>query len=226
MRNADETAPVRAVGNYEESKARSEEIALEFHRERGLSVTVVRPCWSLGPRARRHIPLMVDYIGHGKLPILGRGDNVMSFVDPRDAAEAMVLAAERPEAAGQIYHVTNDDNSFTQAGLYGLVAEELGVAPPRTHVPLPLALLVGWVGEKWALLWRWDDAPMLTPLRVNFLARPRYFDCGKAKRELGYRPRFTLRESIRDAIAWYQEKKAVPASPSGHRELDLKPSMS
>src|SRR5262245_24998666 len=67
LRDVDEAAPYRPEGHYEESKVQSEQVALHYHRRLGVPVTIVRPCWTLGPRARRHIPLMVEYLGAGKL---------------------------------------------------------------------------------------------------------------------------------------------------------------
>jgi 2-alkyl-3-oxoalkanoate reductase len=202
LRGADETFPYAPEGHYEESKVQSEQLVLRYHRERRLPAVIVRPCWTLGPRARRHIPLMVEYLSKRKLMYLGSGSNLISVVDPRDVAQGLILAATEPRAAGQIYHLTNGSHTDTQAECYRLVCEFLGVKPPRMSVPFPIALALGWIAEKWALWRDWDDAPMLTPVRVKFLALDRHLLCEKAKRELGYRPRYTLRESLRDAVAW------------------------
>jgi nucleoside-diphosphate-sugar epimerase len=208
--DADESAPYRAEGHYEESKVASEELVLDY-LSKGLPVAVVRPCWTLGPRARRHIPMMIEYLQKGQLVVTGSGRNQLSFVDPRDAVAAMVLAAKRPQAVGQIYHVTNGSREETQLDLFRILAEELGVRPPRVHVPFALSYAVGWISEKWALAFRWEDAPMLTPVRVKFVGLARTFDISKAHRELGYEPRYSLRESLRDAVAWYhQAQEPVP----------------
>ena len=203
--DVDESAPYSAEGHYEESKVASEQVVLDYQRTRGLPAVVVRPCWTLGPRARRYIPLMIQYLERGQLVVLGSGRNRLSFVDPRDAVAAMVLAAEAPAAVGQIYHVTNGSREETQLDLFRLLAEELGVPPPRLHLPFAAAYLAGWIGERWALARRWDDAPMLTPVRVKFVGLARTFDISKARRELGYEPRFGLGQSLRDAVAWYRE---------------------
>jgi nucleoside-diphosphate-sugar epimerase len=44
---------------------------------------------------------------------------------------------------------------------------------------------------------------MLTPVRVGFLGRNRDFSCAKARSELGYKPRYNVQESLRDAVTWY-----------------------
>jgi 2-alkyl-3-oxoalkanoate reductase len=200
-----ESSPYLPQGNYEESKVQSEKLVIRFCRENKLSFTVIRPCWTLGPRARRHIPLMIEYLKSGKFKILGNGKNILNFVDPRDAAQAMILAALRTEADGQIYHVTNDSHVVTQEEFYRILCENVSARAPRTHVPFALAYAVSWLMEKWAEWRKWDDAPMLTPVRVAFLGRNRDFDIEKAKRDLGYQPRYQLRESLRDAVSWYTQ---------------------
>ncbi len=213
LTNVDETAPYCGIGNYEVSKVESEKLAVRYAREGRLAVTIVRPCWTLGPRARRHVPLLIQYLLSGKLVVIGKGDNPLSFLDPRDAARGMIQAASSPRAIGEIYHLTNGCASDTQMTLYRLLAERLGVPAPTRHVPFSMAYSAGWVAERFATLTRWRDAPMLTPVRVAFVGRKRHLSCEKARRDLGYAPAFALRESIRDAVAWYREKAASEPEP-------------
>jgi 2-alkyl-3-oxoalkanoate reductase len=215
-KNAVEDEPYEGEGSYEETKVASEKLALDFYRKTGLPVTVIRPSWTLGPRARRHIPLLLNYLQRGILMGTGHGQNILTFVDPRDVADAMLLAAETPKAGGQIYHITNGETDNTQRRLYTILAKALQVAPPRIYVPFSVAMLMGWVMEKWAILFRWDDAPMCTPIRVKFLGRSRLYSCEKAKKELGYIPKYSLEQSLRDAVKWYQsgEEHKVAAIPA------------
>jgi 2-alkyl-3-oxoalkanoate reductase len=209
--NAAEEGAYDGEGVYEETKVAAEQTALDFARSHGLPTIVVRPSWVLGPRARRHIPLMLDYIERGILLRVGNGNNVLTFVDPRDAAEGLILAAESPRAIGQIYHLTNGDQTHTQNDLYRILARELGARFPRIAVPYPVSLGVSWLVEKWALLWRFEDAPMCTPARVKFLGLTRTYSCAKAMRELGYRPAFTLEQSLADAVQWYRAERSQRA---------------
>lgn len=209
---ASEDEPYEGEGYYEETKVEAEKAVLEFGRRTGLPVTVIRPSWTLGPRARRHIPLILDYLQRGMLMMVGRGNNTLTFVDPRDVAEAMVLAALSPAAAGQVYHITNGSGNNTQKDCYTILARELGVRPPVLWFPVGISLFASWFVEKWALLMRWDDAPMCTPIRVKFLGRTRHYSCVKAVRELGYKPEFTLEQSLRDAVAWYRTEQKQHAN--------------
>jgi nucleoside-diphosphate-sugar epimerase len=207
--NSTEEGPYDGEGVYEVTKVEAEKTAVAFGREHPqLPVTVIRPSWTLGPRARRHIPLILDYLQRGILLVIGNGRNVLTFVDPRDVADAMLLAAENPAAAGQTYHITNGDQTHTQRDCYAILARELGVKPPRIGLPFWLCMKVSWLVEKCAEIFRFADAPMCTPVRVKFLGLTRTYSCEKAQRELGYRPRYTLEQSLKDAVAWYREEQA------------------
>jgi nucleoside-diphosphate-sugar epimerase len=156
--------------------------------------------------------LLIEYLKSGKFKILGNGRNVLNFVDPRDAAHAMYLAAMAPNAASQLYHITNDSHANTQEDLYQMVSAQLNCRPPSLHVPFTLALGVSWIMERWAEWRKWDDAPMLTPVRVKFLGLNRDFSCEKAKRELGYKPKFSLQQSLVEAVGWYNKLNAFQRS--------------
>lgn len=212
LMNTTEDAPCIAEGNYELSKVEAERLVVSFCTDSRLPYTIIRPCWTLGPRARRHIPLLIEYLRSGKFKVLGNGRCILNFVDPRDVAQAMYLAAVNSSAASQTYHITNDCHTSTQEDLYKIVAAELNCRPPSLHVPFTLALAVSWVMERWATWRDWDDAPMLTPVRVKFLGRNRDFSCEKAKRDLEYKPRFSLQQSLADAVCWYNHLSAYQRS--------------
>lgn len=111
-----------------------------------------------------------------KLPIVGDGGGVWSFVHIEDAAAATVAALERGRA-GEIYHVCDDEPAPTREWVPALCAAA-GGKPPR-HVPR-------WVG-------RLAGAHV-----VAMTCEIRGASNAKAKRELGWTPR---RPSWREGFA-------------------------
>jgi nucleoside-diphosphate-sugar epimerase len=111
---------------------------------------------------------IVEMVRKRRFPVVGAGDAVWSFIHIDDAAAATVAAIEGGRPG--IYNVTDDDPAPVSVWLPAL-ASVLGAPPPR-HVPVWLArLMVGPVG-----------VAMMTELRGASNA--------KAKRELGWQPRF------------------------------------
>jgi dihydroflavonol-4-reductase len=47
--------------------------------------------------------------------------------------------------------------------------------------------------------------PPLYRRRVAFFTKSRAFDITRARTELGYAPRISLREGVRSTLAWYRE---------------------
>jgi nucleoside-diphosphate-sugar epimerase len=122
---------------------------------------------------------MLDMVRKRRLPIVGDGRGVWSFLHIDDAAAATVAAIER--GAPGIYNVTDDDPAPVAEWLPELAAALDAPAPRR--VPAWLARLV--VGE--------TGVAMMTEVRGASNA--------KAKRELAWQPRFaSWREGFRTGL--------------------------
>jgi len=101
-----------------------------------------------------------------RLPIVGKGTGVFSFIHVEDAADATVAAVER--GAPGVYNVT-DDEPAPMSDWVPVFARAAGAKPPR-RVPVWLARFVA--GRDVS----------------NFAAELRGASNEKAKRELGWRP--------------------------------------
>ena len=114
-----------------------------------------------------------------RLPVIGAGTGVWSFVHVDDAATATLAAIDR--GASGAYNVA-DDEPVAVADWLPELARALDAPPPR-HVPVWLGrLAAGAVG-------------------VSMMTRIRGASNAKAKRELGWRPRYaTYREGFRDGL--------------------------
>jgi nucleoside-diphosphate-sugar epimerase len=112
--------------------------------------------------------VMAGLIRRRRLPIVGSGGGVMSWVHIVDAASATVAAIERGKAG--IYHVADDEPAPVRDILPEL-ARALGAKPPR-RVPAWLVRLVA------------------GPAVVDMMTRARGVSSEKIKRELGWTPRY------------------------------------
>ena len=123
---------------------------------------------------------LIEPVRKRQFPIVGDGGGVFSFIHLDDAAAATVLALER--GAPGIYNIVDDDPAPAREWL-PVLAQALGAKPPR-HFPAWLARLLG--GEAAVLLG----------------TESRGASNAKAKRELGWTPRFpSWREGFPAAYA-------------------------
>lgn len=83
---------------------------------------------------------MADLARHGRLPIVGSGAGVSSFVHLDDAAAAIILALEH--GAPGIYNVVDDDPAASHTWI-PVFAAAVGAAPPRWIPAIAARLLAG-----------------------------------------------------------------------------------
>src|ERR1700730_9080782 len=145
----------------------------------------------------------------GRGVIVASGRNAVPFIYISDVVQGLLLALDEPSAVGQMYTITTDE-PLTQQELMDAIAHEIGARPPRLHVPYHALLAAGHGAERFASLTRSMGRPPVPRLVKPFLGTDTRYALGKARRELGYRPRVPLREGIRLAATWYLNRGVAP----------------
>ena len=194
--------------DYYRSKILTDQVVLDALQVRpDFHAVMVMPGWMWGPGDAGPTSAgqtALDFL-HRRLP--GVPPATMSFVDARDVANAMIVAAsvgrrgERYLAAGR---------NMSLAELFPILEAESGIKAPTQSLPLPLMFAVAGVQE---LLARTTGKPaLLSWAAVKTLHREAgrtQFDHSKSERELGltFRP---VTETVRDFIAWLRSTGLAP----------------
>jgi nucleoside-diphosphate-sugar epimerase len=210
----DESAPlgvnVHHWSYYTRAKVMAEEELWRRHRAGSpVRYTVIRPSWLYGPRDRATLARLVGLIRDRKAKLLGDGTNRLNVVHAANVAEACLLAADLPRAAGQAYNCSND-GELTQQEYFELVARTIGAAAVSRRVPFKVAYAAAFVLECLGHLFRQSRPPMITRYAVWLMGRDTYFSAEKARRELGWKSTIGYREGIPAAIRWYEESCRNP----------------
>jgi nucleoside-diphosphate-sugar epimerase len=123
--------------------------------------------------------VIVAQIRKRQFPIVGDGSGIWSFIHMDDAASATIAAMEH--ASPGVYNIADDEPAPVSSWLPDLAAA-VGAKPPL-HVPVWLGrLAAGEVG-------------------VSMMTRIRGTSNAKAKRELGWKPRYaSYREGFRTGL--------------------------
>jgi nucleoside-diphosphate-sugar epimerase len=198
----DEQHPVRPDGNpYVDTKIASEQVVLQAHAAGEVECAIVRPGDVYGPGSRPWTILPLEIIKSNRflLPAMGRGVFSPVYVD--DLVSGLVLAAERPAAAGQV---------FTISGSHGVPAKEffghyfrmLGKRGPLC-LPTPLAVAAARLAGAAERLR--GNRTEFNATSMLYLARPGSYSIEKARRLLGYEPPVDLAEGMRHTEAWLRE---------------------
>jgi nucleoside-diphosphate-sugar epimerase len=196
---ANEDAPLAPGDVYQKTKLAAELLARDFGRREGLDVVIARPIGIYGPGDRRFLRLFRG-IARGRFPILGRGDVFYHLTYIDDLVEGFRLCGETPAAAGRTY-ILAGARYTTLKELTVLVARELGVAPPRWHLPVWPFWMAGLMCEMVCVPLRIE--PPLYRRRVDFFTKSRAFDTTRAHTELGFVPKVDLVEGIHRTATWY-----------------------
>src|SRR4051794_27760070 len=193
----DETVPTAAesLDAYTRSKVEAEELALRYVAKHGLPLSIVRPGFIYGPRDRTVLPKLLKTLRAGRFAYFGSGDQVLNCIYVKNLVQGIFLAAEVPEAIGQVFNLT-DGGRVSKRAFIGRVAELAGLRPPRRKIPLWLAWTLAILLERRAKRLRATEPPLVNKARYKFLGLNLDYSIEKARRVLGYEPPYTTEEGL------------------------------
>ena len=182
----DETHPLIGQSPYAASKIGADQLALSFHRSFATPVVLLRPFNTYGPRqsARAIIPTIATQLLAGERRLrLGSLHPTRDFSFVGDIAEGFIAALGCEEAVGEVINIAS--------------AFEISIGETAE-------LIAGIIGTTPAIE---TDEARLRPAasEVDRLLA----DTSKAKRLLGWQPRYAGREGFRagvaETVAWLRE---------------------
>jgi nucleoside-diphosphate-sugar epimerase len=188
---------------YAVSKAEGDRLVQRMIGEHGLPAAIVRPGTFFGAGDRLHFWRMADRLRTGKGVVVGAGDNHLPFVYVTDVVQGLLLALDRERARGQVFNITTD-RPLTQSQFLSAIAGEIGVRPPRIHVPYGALYAAALAAERLSPPGHGREQPVVTRLGVKLFGTSNRQAIEKAREELGYVPRVPLEEGIRVAARWYR----------------------
>ncbi|MDZ4199981.1 MAG: NAD-dependent epimerase/dehydratase family protein, partial [Kiritimatiellia bacterium] len=138
---ADETTPCHPGDVYQRSKLEGERVALDYFRSGRMRGVVIRPAMIYGPGDTRTLK-MFRMIAKKRFFYVGRGNNLVHFIDVRDLARAFRLAMERIDLQNQIYIIAGA-RAYALREVAERLAREMNVAPPWIRLPVKPVQILG-----------------------------------------------------------------------------------
>lgn len=240
---ANEDAPFVPTGKaYGDSKIEAEQLVWQYWREHELPVTVVRPTFVWGPRSGLFTSRPLRAMKSRAFALIDAGSGSCNAVYVDNLVDAILLAGLRPEAVGEAFIVT-DGLDVTWSDFFGHYARLLGVdlsSFPSLRSRSPLVrfgarareflegLLVA-LSPNPAPLWRRAirrsariardllvQRGTPTPWDLAKYARRGALDTSKAGRMLGYSPRYSLEDGMRDTLVWVKDQMGYDLDIAHH----------
>lgn len=190
---------------YSMTKAEGDKLVQRMIAEDQLPAVIIRPATVFGPGDRLNFGRIADRVRAGKAIIIGSGDNAVPLVYVTDIVQGLLLAMDNEHAVGQAYNIGNDQ-PLTQKVFFSAIAQEVGVSPPRIHVPYDPLYTAAYAAERIAAFSGNRIPPFVTRHSVKLYGADNHLSIAKARRELGYAPQVPLREGVQTAAAWYQHQ--------------------
>jgi dihydroflavonol-4-reductase len=196
----------KPVNAYQESKLAAEELLSEYEESYGLKISRVRPPMVFGQGDMFTGPQLLEFIKGGRMIVFGDGSNSQSYIHAEDVARSLLCAAEnQAKSVGNAYNVTSFTTTFID--FVKALANELGVDIKVQHIPYRLALgLGGFLSGLYNGFHR-KNPPLLTSFRVKLFGSKYSIDDSKARKEIGYQPKWDLNTTVRDMVQWGGEVK-------------------
>ena len=150
------------------------------------------------------MPRLIRAIRKGQGKLIGDGNNRLNLTYAANEAEGCILAATHPQAAGEIYNLSND-GVITQAEYFNKIAECIAAKPVTKKVPYRVAYSAAFLMELFGHLFGRKTPPLVTRYSVWLMGRRCFFSCEKARRELNWQATVGYDEGIRLSVTWCLE---------------------
>lgn len=173
-----ETTPLDPTSPYAASKASSDLMVLAAAKTHQFDAVVTRCTNNYGPYQfpEKFIPLFISNAFEDKrLPLYGDGMNVRSWLHVKDHCEALLLVAEKGRK-GEVYNIGGSE----EAEIPNLIVAK-------------------------SILKLLQKPEALIQLVTDRLAHDRRYaiDYSKINSELGWKPRTSFEQGLRDTVQWY-----------------------
>ena len=198
----DEKSQTHPTTPYGKSKLAAEKLIAEFGLAQGIATTTIRLPLVYGPGNKGNIYRMMAAVDKFHFVMIGRGNNKRSMVFVGNVIDALVKVTERTGADGKTYIVT-DGRDYSVNELYRTIARTLDKRPLPFYVPMLAAkglAKVGDVGEKIIRRNFPFNSSALEKLTSEFT-----FSSDLIQRELGFKPRHDLSNTIAGLVDWYRK---------------------
>jgi nucleoside-diphosphate-sugar epimerase len=175
---------------YGISKLEAEQLLWKISAETGLEVVVLRAPLVYGPGVKGNFLRLMNLVARNRPLPLASVRNKRSLVFLGNLVDALIVAMRSPAAAGHVYLVSDGEDLSTPELIRG-IAKALDV-PPRL-LPLPTSLLRAcgvMLGKKG------ESARLTDSLQI---------DSSKIRRDLGWRPSYSVEQGLEQTGSWYLE---------------------
>ena len=200
----DENSLLSPDNIYGVTKLEAEKLALSFADR--LPVVVIRISETYGPGDHRLLRLF-KAIEKNRFIMIGSGENLHHPIFIDDLIDGLSLASSREEALGKVFILAGKEPVTTNE-MVEAIASQLGRRKPSFRAPMfPLLVTANIMGKTLAPI---GIQPPLHPRRMDFFRKSFVLSNDAASKTLGFIPRRSFCEGVRETAEWYRHTGYLP----------------
>ena len=195
------------IDPYGISKYEAEQGLLKIAETTSLEFVIIRPTLIYGENVKGNFHSLMKWTYRGvPLPIGRIKHNLRSLISVDNLVDFIGTCIEHKDAKNEVFLISDDDDIST-AGLLEEIARGLGVKNKAVNIP------AGFINTAASAIGKSGVAQRLSgSLQV---------DISKAKKLLGWHPKYSTSESIQKTARSYKSSLTAPKSMTLQRPLDI-----
>lgn len=193
-----ESTPLNPVGEYEITKAASDEMVLNTASHGEFSCTILRPSNVFGTDMKNQSLFgMINMINRELFFFIGRSGASANYIHVDNVVEGLVRCGTMPAAKDRIYNLSDH---CSMENMVEVIAGELESRLPALRMP---ELPVRWAAR---ILEGIPGFP-LSQARVDALTNRSYYPIERIQTELGYKHVISMEKGLRQLVAAFKYRQ-------------------
>lgn len=182
------------VNDYAKTKWLAELMLVDAFSMGEIDFIGIRPRGIYGEYDQTIFPKLIRLAKKGRFPLLNGGNAVIDITYVKNVVHAIDMAiGASKRASGQFYNIT-DGRPLRVKDILDQVFEKVGMTVTYRKVNYQFLKTVARLCE--AVSKVTGNAPLITPYSISLLAFNQTLSIEKAKRELGYTPKYSFEEGL------------------------------
>jgi nucleoside-diphosphate-sugar epimerase len=199
---ADENTPCNPQSVYGETKLAGETEVKKLSEESGLPVVILRPAWVYGPGCPRTLKIHRT-LSKGRFVMIGSGGNLRHPLYIKDMLSSLGLAMKSDSAVGETFLI-GGERAITTAELVEAFCKVFDLPKPPIKLPMAIGKMIASGSE--FLFGLVGKEPPISKRSLEFFHTNNSFNISKARRLLGFSPRYTFEKGLAESQQWFSSK--------------------
>ena len=194
---------------YADTKIEAAQFARTLRSQGDLNISIVYPGWVYGPGDRQFFPAVMEMVSSG-IVFTWHRDAPMEiyFVHIDDLIAGIDTILETPAAHNRDYLLLDPATGITPQDLFEVIATHQGHSIKRVHLPYSLMMFIA-NATKTLARYQLLPSPLLSTTDVKAFGNQFKFSTHRAVEELGWTPKVSPVDGIKQALDWQSSNQPV-----------------